>query len=106
IIHLVEEQNPALFRAPQATLFVAYTPEQLAYAFGVATQLRASGIATEIDTTGRSLKAQFKHADRLGAKFVITLGDTEAKSGVVTLRNMETKKEQVVKMDQLASLLK
>ena len=38
----------------------------------------------------RSLKAQFKYADKLGAKYVAVLGDDEIERGVVKLRDMDT----------------
>jgi histidyl-tRNA synthetase len=43
--------------------------------FVVATDLRRRGIATEVEQAGRSLKGQFKHADRLGARAVVIVGD-------------------------------
>ena len=46
-----------------------------------------------MDHAGRSLKAQFKYADKLGAKYVAVLGDDEVQKGVVKLRNMQTKEE-------------
>ncbi len=44
-------------------------------AFGLAQRLRAQGIRTEIEQAGRSLKGQFKQADRIGALAVVILGD-------------------------------
>ena len=40
--------------------------------------LRKNGIAADTDNTGRSLKAQFRYADKLAAKYVVVIGDTEA----------------------------
>jgi len=44
-------------------------------AFALVTALREAGIRTELEQAGRSLKGQFKHADRLGAKAVAIVGD-------------------------------
>lgn len=44
-------------------------------AFALVTALREAGIRTELEQAGRSMKGQFKHADRLGAKAVAIVGD-------------------------------
>ncbi|HYI79230.1 MAG TPA: histidine--tRNA ligase [Thermoleophilaceae bacterium] len=44
-------------------------------AFALVTALREAGIRTELEQAGRSIKGQFKHADRLGAKAVAIVGD-------------------------------
>jgi histidyl-tRNA synthetase len=64
--------------------------------FALAQRLRDAGIATELDHQGRSLKSQFKQADRLGARLVAVVGPDELVSGEFTLRDMETKQEHRV----------
>jgi histidyl-tRNA synthetase len=46
-------------------------------AFVLARELRARGIATELEQAGRSLKGQMKHADRLGASIVVIVNGDE-----------------------------
>ena len=41
----------------------------------------------EKDVTGKSLKAQFKYADKISAKYVITLGDTEIEQKSAKIKN-------------------
>ncbi len=53
-------------------------------------KLRAEGFAAECDTMGRSLKAQMKYADRIGARRSLVLGENELQSGMAVLKNMET----------------
>lgn len=55
---------------------------------GLAAALRRSGISAEFDHVGRSFKAQFKYADKLGARFVAVLGEDELARGVVKLKSM------------------
>lgn len=50
--------------------------------------LRLKGIYAECDLLGRSLKAQMKNADRIGAAFTVVLGDDEVISGIARLKNM------------------
>jgi histidyl-tRNA synthetase len=52
-------------------------------AFRLAAQLRRTGITTQIDLGGRSLKGQFRHAERIGARFIFILEE----SGEVSLRD-------------------
>ena len=54
----------------------------------LAQELREEGIAAQFDTFGRSLKAQMKYADKLGAAYTVVLGDSELESGKAQLKNM------------------
>lgn len=65
-------------------------------AFTLAMALRGSGVAAELDHRGRSLKAQFKQADRLGARVAIVVGPEEVAAGEATVRDMATKDERRV----------
>jgi len=68
--------------------------------------LRSDGVATDMDYTGRSLKAQMKIADKLGARFVVILGEDEIAGGVAALRDMSTSEQQTVPLDRLAEHVK
>jgi histidyl-tRNA synthetase len=61
--------------------------------------LRARGISCDKDPMNRSLKAQFREADRQNAKWVIIIGENEIKKGVVQLKNMRSGKQKEVRMD-------
>ncbi len=50
--------------------------------------LRAAGLRALLDPEGRSFKSRMKQADKLGARFVVILGDDELARGVWTLRDM------------------
>lgn len=52
--------------------------------------LRSMGCYAERDLCGRSLKAQMKYANKLGAAFSMVLGESELKQGAAGLKNMET----------------
>ncbi len=52
--------------------------------------LRRVGVAAEADTTGRSLKAQMKYADKLGARYTLIIGATEIENGSAMIKNMST----------------
>lgn len=57
-------------------------------AFSLAEELRKAGVSVETDHFGRSLKAQMKYADKLGAQNVVVLGENELASGEVFVKRM------------------
>ena len=57
---------------------------------------------TEADYQGRSLKSQFKQADKLRARLCVVLGGDEVAAGVATLRDMSTHEQAQVPMERLA----
>ena len=59
-------------------------------ALSMTTVLREEGFFVEYDLVERGLKPQMKYADKIGAKFVIVLGDNEIESGNAKLKNMAT----------------
>lgn len=63
--------------------------------------IRRQGFSAERDVLDRKLKAQFKSADTLGAKLILTLGETEVDTEVVTIKNNQTRQEMQVTFDQL-----
>ena len=60
-----------------------------AFVMKLVLDLREAGIAAERDCMGRSLKAQMKFANKIGAKYTVALGDNEIDSGKCMLKNME-----------------
>ena len=65
-------------------------------AFEIATKLRRAGIIAEIDYMERSVKAQFKYADKIHAKFVAVIGGNELLDGVMSVKNMSTGESEKV----------
>ena len=68
-------------------------------------ELRAKGIKADLDHAARSMKAQFKYANKLGVKKVIVLAGDELEKGVVKLRGMEQSSETEVARDAIVGLL-
>ena len=68
-------------------------------AFALACALRNNGTLVEIDHMDRSVKAQFKYADKLGAKFVAVIGGNELSEGVMNVKNMATGESERVAFD-------
>lgn len=66
---------------------------------------RAKGISADMDYVDRKMKAQMKSADRLGAKFVIVIGESELEEGAVNVKEMESGNQQRVAFHDLVTYL-
>ncbi len=71
----------------------------------LAQTLRNEGISCEIDLQDRSLKAQFKYADKIGARFVAVLGENEMLEGAAEVKDMKISRSERVKFEELAAYL-
>ena len=69
-------------------------------------ELRAAGIRSDLDHAARSMKAQFKYADKVGAARVLVLAGDEMSQGMVKVRDMNGGAEQLVPRDQVVSFVK
>ena len=74
-------------------------------ALRLVTQLRQEGFVAETDTVGRSLKAQLKYADKIGAAYTLVLGDNELAAGKANLKRMADGQQQEVELCQLTDAL-
>lgn len=68
-------------------------------------RLRRAGVRADTDHVGRGLKAQFKYADKLGAKVAVVLGEDELKSGNVKVKDLAAREETPVALDSLIDYL-
>jgi len=62
-------------------------------------ELRARGVALEMDLGARSLKAQMRAANRANARAVLILGDDELAQDRITLRDMDSKEQEALALD-------
>jgi histidyl-tRNA synthetase len=58
-----------------------------------------------MDFSDRSLKSQMKRADRLGATYVLIIGNKELEQGAVVFRNMRTKEQESIGIDGIVETL-
>jgi histidyl-tRNA synthetase len=69
-------------------------------------ELRAADIVADMELTGRSVKNQFKLAEREAATWSITIGDSEIATNTVALKNMKTREQTTVSRAELIQRLK
>lgn len=75
-------------------------------AFLLAQELRGAGIPCETDLMERSVKAQFKYADKTGARFVAVLGERELAEGAAEVKDLRASSSERVKFGELADYIK
>ncbi|KPU28021.1 histidyl-tRNA synthetase [Caloranaerobacter sp. TR13] len=75
-------------------------------AFKILYNLRKEGISSEKDHLGRSIKAQFKYANKLDAKFTLVLGEDELNKGLVKIKNMDTGQQIDIKIEDISKFIK
>jgi len=85
--------------APERRVFISFAhgSELSRRAMALVTELRHAGLAAELDLAGRSVKGQFKHADRIGAEFVVILEE----GGAAQLREMGSGQQRAVDLGNL-----
>lgn len=69
-------------------------------------ELRQNGYQVDKDYLSRGMRAQFRMADRLKAKYVLILGDSELKKAVVNVRRMSTGDQVEVPIETLTQHMK
>ncbi|MEE8369812.1 MAG: His/Gly/Thr/Pro-type tRNA ligase C-terminal domain-containing protein, partial [Dehalococcoidia bacterium] len=101
IINLKRQGRPVpAARKPQ--VFVAFqTAAARNQAFRLASDLRRAGIAA-LAAAERSLKAQMRQADALGAAYAAIIGQRELEEGTVTLRRLSDGSQETVPIADVA----
>jgi histidyl-tRNA synthetase len=79
--------------------------EALDFALQLQRQLREAGLTVLMDHEGRGLKSQMKRADKLGARFVVLMGEAELAKARWTVRNMKTSTQEEIGLDTAAEYL-
>ncbi len=106
VLMLLDSEGVRLPEPPTYDVFITYMGEHRLDAFLLAERLRNAGIRADMDHCGRSLKAQFKYANKTGAPLSATIGDEEAEKGAVKLKNMATREERTVPLDEAAETIR
>jgi histidyl-tRNA synthetase len=91
VLILLSEQGVSLPQPRPLDVYVAIADgEADVYAMKVLQELRAAGLRADRDYQGKSLKAQFKAADREQARFAIVVGADELSRQAVTVKDLQT----------------
>jgi len=94
------------FEIPVDVFFAAHGEAARFYCLREAENLRARGFRAEIEHRAASMKAQLKRADKLKARVVVIVGDSELASKQVVLRDMKSSEQRNIPADELVPELK
>ena len=100
VLMLLDSEGIEIPKPAWYEVFVTYMGENRQHAFTLVQQLRADGIRADLDHCGRSLKAQFKYANKTGAPVTAVIGDEEAANGTVKLKRMSDGEEKTVPAEE------
>ncbi len=91
---------------PSIDCYIVHSGEKtLAYSVNLATDLRKKGISTDMEPETKGFKAQFKKATRDNARYAIIIGEEELEQSSVTIKNLETGKQELIEKNKLIEYL-
>ena len=101
---LMEAQGCEFPEAEKPDLFIVALGEKATLkAVEIAKDMREEGFSALLDLNQRSVRAQMKYADKLGAKFNVVIGDNEVEAKTAKLKNMQTGEETAINLDTFVS---
>ena len=101
---LMEAQGCEFPEAEKPDLFIVALGEKATLkAVEIAKDMREEGFSALLDLNQRSVRAQMKYADKLGAKFNVVIGDNEVEAKTAKLKNMQTGEETEINIDTFVS---
>lgn len=104
IIYFLDKEQVELPAEPEIELYVGILgKEARARAYKIVNELRLAGVVVETDYMDRSVKAQMKYANKLGAKHTVILGENELESNTAKIKNMETGEQTEIALDAIAA---
>jgi histidyl-tRNA synthetase len=105
IINELAAEGVELEPEPAVDLYVGILGQEAkASAFMLVQKLRAAGVIVETDYMDRSVKAQMKYANKIGAKHTVIIGADELANNRANVKNMETGEQVEVTLDKIADL--
>ncbi len=106
LMEALKKQGITMPQSRTVDVFVAPISQEVKLqAFEIAQDLRKNGIKTDVDLVGRKLKRILSHADSLGARYVLLVGERDLKEGKITLKDMELGEQILVEIDQVTAHL-
>ena len=93
-IDINEEEGLEVYVIPMGS-------EQNTKCMSLVNNLRLNGFNVDMDFNGRNLKSNFKFADKIGAKYIIIIGEEEVNSGILTIKDNNNKEEYKININDI-----
>jgi histidyl-tRNA synthetase len=105
IINLKRQEAGPPQSPPLDAYFAVVVDDGQSRAMQFARDLRAAGLRVVTGDASRSLRAQLRHANALGARYALVLGAKELADGTITLRDLSAASQQTLPIDEITHRL-
>ncbi|NMA82365.1 MAG: histidine--tRNA ligase [Epulopiscium sp.] len=106
LLMVMEAEQGAYIHEPKRDLFIgAIGDTAIKTAHALVYELRKVGISAEGDHLNRSVRAQMKYANKIGATYSMILGEEELQTGKATLKNMINGEQEDLTLEQLVMVM-
>jgi len=103
ILYFLEKEGTEVEKAPEIELYVGILgKEAKAKAYAIVNEMRSNGIVVETDYLDRSVKAQMKYANKIGAKNTVIIGADELENNKAVIKNMDSHEQTEVALDEIS----
>ena len=104
---LALEKEGAVFTPQRMDAYVVSASEEMKLrSFEIAGMLRRNGISADVDIADRKMAKAMKHASSVNSKYVVIVGSEEMKTDSVTLRDMSSGEQKLVKISDLPKTIR
>lgn len=100
LMYLIKEREAKNAQKTYTKIFIASVKGYYPQSAKIAEEFRKAGIPAESDLNERNLGKQFDYANSLGIKYVAIVGEKETKENKLTLRDMESGKEEMISIEE------
>lgn len=106
IINELEAEGVSLPAEPAVDIYVGIIgKESKSSAYKIVKSLRAAGLIVETDYLDRSVKAQMKYANKIGARYTVIIGADELSAKKVNVKNMDSGEQTEVDIYNIADVI-
>lgn len=107
LIIVRDAENKEALAPATRDIFIGFRGEEAKMeAFKLVNALRQEGISAESDHLARSIKAQMKYANKIGARYSAILGESELENGEIQLKEMESGDTVTIPLNQFVQVVK
>ena len=99
LLFALESEEKKLTREQMNHLFIISMGEKaILKGAEILNECRMGGLISEMDYNNKSIKAQFKLADKNNSLFTVILGDNEIENGTANIKNNETNTQETIEI--------
>ena len=106
LVFALMQKKDFKIKSTRPVIICVFDKDKIKEYINILSKLRSSNISSEIYPGEGKLKKQMEYANKLGSPAVILYGDNEIKSGKATLKNLESGKESLIKIEELVDEIK